>query len=388
MTLGASVGALGAVVNGPALTTRAVVRALTVPVAHSGTTHAGTPHWILGAITLLGVAAVAFGWTKLRDADATGRVGVGVFSAGVVLVIAGTIGLVEVQITPGSTPEWTRWFPVINAITAMVLAVGSLVVVRWQWPERPRYVGLGFLLAAWIGYPTLMPREGLSHPFGYLLAAAVPAAIAYVLWRDAGDAVPAVFRARVPKLAALVTFSLFTVFYAFSTGTLSVNPDVTPEMAGQGFVTPYQVASPLVYWPALEFYVPAIPLSGYVSLGSLLLVAVLGGLVATNAALAARQWTASGAVESPRAMIGTVTTAGATACGCCAPAVYGATGALFGAAATPVYWAFMDPSSPVGGLFFAASVLLLTGSALRASHDPACEIPRETESSAVSEQAA
>ncbi|WP_436926518.1 hypothetical protein [Halosimplex amylolyticum] len=378
MTLGQALGAAA----------RGFPGAIDAVVAHSGTTHAGTPHWLLGAVTILGILAVAGGWKSLRDADATGRTGVALFSGGVVLVIAGTIGLVEVQITPGATPDWTRWFPVINAVTATLLAVGSLVVVRWQWPERPRYVGLGLLLAAWIGYPTLMPNEGLYHPFGYLLAAAVPAAIGYVLWRDAGDAFPRVLRMRVPLATAVVSFTTFAVFYAFSAGTVSVNPDVTADMVGQGFVTPYQVASPLVYWPALEFYLPAIPLSGYVSLGSLLLVGVLGGLVASNAALAARQWTAGGAIESPRAMIGTVTTAGATACGCCAPAVYGAAGALFGAAATPVYWAFMDPSSPVGGLFFAASVLLLTGSALRASHDPACAISREPESSGAAEQAA
>ncbi|WP_123538311.1 hypothetical protein [Halosimplex salinum] len=378
MTLGS---ALGGVATGAAPAIDAVV-------AHSGTTHAGTPHWLLGALTLLGIAAVAFGWTRLRDEDASGRLGAGVFATGVVMVIAGTIGLVEVQIAPQATPDWTRWFPVINAITAALLAVGSLVVVRWKWPERPRYVGLGVLLAAWIGYPTLMPSEGLSHPFGYLLAAAVPLAIGYVLWRDAGDAFPGVFGARLPQVVGAVTFLLFAVFYAFSAGTLSVNPDLTADMVGQGFVEPYRVASPLVYWPALEFYFPSIPLSGYVSAGSLLLVGILGGLVASNAALAARQWSTGGAVQSPRAMIGTVTTAGATACGCCAPAVYGAAGVLFGTAATPVYWAFMDPSSPVGGLFFAASVLLLTGSLIRASHDPACGFPRESESGAVSEQAA
>jgi hypothetical protein len=31
---------------------------------------------------------------------------------------------------------------------------------------------------------------------------------------------------------------------------------------------------------------------------------------------------------------------------------------------TPVYWSFMLPSSPVGGTFLAASVLLLVGSLL------------------------
>jgi len=344
-------------------------------VAHAGTTHAGTPHWLLGAVTVLGIAAGAGGLQVLRDGARSDRFGAGLLSAGAILVIAGTIGLVEIQIAPEATPDWTRLFPAINAVSAIVIALGSLVVVRWKWPERPRYVGLGLLLAAWIAYPTLLPQEGLTSPLGYLLAAAVPAAVVYVLYRDAGAAFPAVLTARVPAVVAVGTFGLFGVFYLFSAGTLSVNPDLTADMMGQGFVTPHRVASPLVYWPALEFYVPSIPLSGYVSLGSLLLVGILGGLVASNAALAARQLTTGGSIDSPRAVIGTITTAGATACGCCAPAVYGAAGAVFGAAATPVYWAFMDPSSPVGGLFFAASVLILTGSAVRASHDPACAVP-------------
>ena len=357
-------------------------------VAHAGTTHAGTPHWLLGAVTILGIAAGAGGLQVLRDGTRSDRFGAGVLSVGAVLVIAGTIGLVEIQIAPEATPDWTRVFPVVNAASAIVVALGSLVVVRWKWPERPRYVGLGLLLSAWIAYPTLLPQEGLTNPLGYLLAAAVPAAVIYVFHRDAGAAFPQVLTARVPALTAVVTFALFGVFYLFSAGTLSVNPDLTADMVGQGFVTPYRVASPLVYWPALEFYFPSIPLSGYVSLGSLLLVGILGGLVASNAALAARQLTTGGSVDSPRAVIGTITTAGATACGCCAPAVYGAAGAVFGAAATPVYWAFMDPSSPVGGLFFAASVLILTGSAVRASHDPACAVPRDLDASGAVEQAA
>jgi hypothetical protein len=357
-------------------------------VAHAGTTHAGTPHWVLGAVTILGIAAGIGGYRVLQGETRSDRFGAGILSAGAVAVIAGTIGLVEVQIAPAATPDWTAWFPVINAVSAIVVALGSLVVVRWKWPERPRYVGLALLLAAWIAYPALMPNDGLTNPLGYLLAAAVPGAVLYVFYRDAGPSFPGVLTARVPAVTAVVTFLLFGVFYLFSAGTLSVNPDLTADIAGQGFVTPYQVASPLVYWPALEFYAPAIPLSGYVSLGSLLLVAILGGLVASNAALAARQLTTGGSVDSPRAIIGTLTTAGATACGCCAPAVYGAAGAVFGAAATPVYWAFMDPSSPVGGLFFAASVLILTGSAVRASHDPACAVPREPEASGAAEQAA
>jgi hypothetical protein len=216
-----------------------------------------------------------------------------------------------------------------------------------------------------------MPNEGLGHPLGYLLVLAVPLAVGYVLVQDAGDALRTAVAGRVPALVGTGAFALFGVFFSFSAGTLSVNPDVTPAVAGEGFLTLQRVAAPLVYWPAVEFYWPAVPLSGYVSLGTVLLVALLGGLVALNAALVARQAIA-GADESPQAMFGAVTAAGATACCCCAPALYGAVGVLFGAAASPVYWSFVDPTSPVGGLFLAASVLVLTGSAVRAGDSPAC----------------
>jgi hypothetical protein len=73
-------------------------------------------------------------------------------------------------------------------------------------------------------------------------------------------------------------------------------------------------------------------------------------------------------------MAGALASSGATACCCCAPAVYGVVGAAFGTAASPVYWAFLDPASPVGGLFLSASVILLTGSAVRSAED-ACRLP-------------
>jgi len=354
-------------------------------VAHSGTTHAGTPHWLLGALTLAGVAVAVGGWVALRGDDYPGRLGAAALGIGAVVTLAGLIGLVEIQIAPQSTPDWTRWFPVVNTVAAIVVALGSLVVVRWKWPERPRYVALGFLLACWIGYPAMMPNEGLSHPFGYLLVLGVPLAVAAVLSLDGNDVFRTALADARSKAVSLVAFAMFAVFFAVSAGTMSINPDVTPEIAGEGFVTTQQVAGPLVYWPAVEFYWPAVPLAGYVSPGTVVLVALLGGLVALNAGLVARQLAAGGATDSPRAMFGTLAASGATACCCCAPALYGAVGVLFGAAATPVYWAFMDPTSPVGGIFLAASVVVLTGSAIRASYDPACRLPRDREAAPAAE---
>jgi hypothetical protein len=350
--------------------------------AHTGTTHAGTPHWLLLVVTLGGAVAAVGGWAAIQDDETSTRFGTALVVAGVLAAIFGSIGLVEIQVAPQDTPDWTRWFPVINAVAAMVVALGTFAVGFLRYPERPRYVALGFLLSAWIAYPVVMPNEGLSHPLGYLLAFAVPVAVGYVLYRDAGNALPAALSGRVPKLVGAGALGLFAVFFAFSAGTMTVNPDLAAGVPDGGFVTDYRVASPLVYWPAVEFYLPAIPLAGYVSLGTVLLVVLLGGLVALNAALAARQFRADGGAESPRAMLGAVTASGATACCCCAPALYGAVGVLFGTAASPVYWAFMDPTSPVGGLFFAASVLLLTGSAIRASSSPACQISPSGQSDA------
>jgi len=367
--------------NGPPLRRRVVAAAGLVagtatvarPVtAHSGTTHAGTPHWLLLVTVLVGAVAAIGGYAAIQDDETSARFGATLMLGGTLVAIFGSVGLVEIQVVPQTTPDWTRWFPVVNAVAGSALALGSLAIARLWFPERPRYVGLGFLLSCWIVYPTVLPNEGLTNPLGYLLAAAVPVAVGYVLYRDAGDALPTALAGRVPKLAGTAAFSLFAVFFAFSAGTLTVNPDLSSGVPEQGFLTTYRVASPLVYWPAVEFYIPQLPLAGYVSVGTLLLVALLGSLVALNGALAARQWQAGGAVDSPRTMLGAVATSGATACCCCAPALYGAIGVLFGAAASPVYWAFMDPTSPVGGLFLATSVLVLTGSVIRSSQSPAC----------------
>ncbi|MDG5775799.1 hypothetical protein QA599_05045 [Haloarculaceae archaeon H-GB1-1] len=335
--------------------------------AHSGTTHAGTPHWLLLFLVLGGLAVAAVGWRAFTRQLLDARFAVGVLFGGIALAVFGSIGLVEIQVAPRATPEWTDLFPIVNAIAGALLAMGSLVVGRIYWPTRPRYTFLGMALAAWVMYPSVMPTGGLTNPLGYLLAAAVPIGVAYVLHVDGGDRIRAGFSDLRAKAAAAVAFAFFAVFFAFSAGTLTVNPDLAAGVPRDGFVTTYRVASPLVYWPAVEFYLPAIPLSGYVSVGTLLLVVLLGGLVALNVGLVAQQWAAIGEVESARSMLGAFASSGATACCCCAPALYGAVGVLFGAAASPVYWAFMDPTSPVGGLFLAASVLLLTGSALRAA---------------------
>jgi hypothetical protein len=339
--------------------------------AHTGTTHAGTPHWVLLLLVVVGLAGVGLGVRAVRRGGRElGALGIG---AGTLLLVGGGIGLVEIQVTPEVAPAWSEWFTLLNVGVAVALALGSLVVVRWRWPERPRYVALGGLLAAWTAYPAVMPNGGLTHPLGYLVALGLPLVVGYVLWRDAGSRLRQALGGRAARIGAALTFLVFTVFFAVSSGTLTLNPDTGVGLPDHAFLTVQGVASPLVYWPAVEFYAPSVPVAGYVSVGSLVLLAVLGGLVALNAGLVVRQWSRGGS-GSPRAMAGALASSGATACCCCAPAVYGVVGAAFGTAASPVYWAFLNPASPVGGLFLSASVILLTGSAVRSAED-ACRLP-------------
>jgi hypothetical protein len=138
-------------------------------------------------------------------------------------------------------------------------------------------------------------------------------------------------------------------------------------------ITTVMLADPLVSWPAVEFYFPSVPLSGFVSVGTVLLFGFIGSLVGLNVAFVANQWERASDAESSRALFGSLAASGATACCCCAPAMYGVASAVLGAAASPIYWAFMDPTSPVGGTFFAVSVLLLTTSLVRSANDIVCE---------------
>lgn len=147
-----------------------------------------------------------------------------------------------------------------------------------------------------------------------------------------------------------------TVFLLFSAGLFTVNPDEGINAPTQAFVTVAQFADPLVVWPAVEFYLPSIPLAGAMSVGTALLI----GLVSVNTMLATTVWQHDSGVESSGGVLGAVATTGATACCCCGPAVYAITSAILGVSASPLYWAFVDPSSPVGSLFLAGAVVFLT----------------------------
>lgn len=346
------------------------VGAVPTASAHTGTTHAGTPHWALLALVLLGAGVVLAGRLAVRRRRLSARAGVLVLLVGVVLAGIGAIGLVEIQVTASVGPTLNHLYPVAGLFVGTGVMVGSLAVTRVHWPDRPRYAALGTLLGAWILYPNVLPNDGVENPLGYLLVLGLPLGVGYVLWTDAAPALRAVAADQFARWVGLTTGAVVAVVVAFSAGTLTVNPDTGINVPTHAFLRYFPVSDPLVTWPALEFYVPAIPVAGMVSVGTVVMFGVLGGLVGLNAAVVAHQWQRGADLSLRGTLLGSVTTTGATACCCCAPAAYGVVSAVFGTAASPVYWAFMDTSSPLSSLFLTASVLLLTGSVLYATRGP------------------
>ncbi|MFB6270327.1 MAG: hypothetical protein ABEH83_10305 [Halobacterium sp.] len=361
----------------------------TSAAAHSGTTHAGTPHWLLFLLAAVGVLGAVAVFAAYRRDRIAGSVAAPLGLAGALLGGFGLVGLVELQVVADTGPQIRDVYPALSLGVGAAMAVGSLVVGRLRWPERPRYAGLGILLAFWVVYPVVMPNGGTYHPAGFVLVATVVFAVAYVVKRDAWGIASSLRRDRRPLAAGGAAGVLFAVFFAFSAGTLTLNPDSGVGAPTEPTVVFLPVADPLVAWPAVEFVFPSVPMAGFVSVGTLVLMGLLGSLVALNVgvvvgagleresedgdALAGhvgvlvQQARAERTENGTTSALGMVATTGATACCCCAPAFYGVLSVLFGAAATPAYWAFLDPTSPVGGVFFAASVLLLLGSVVRST---------------------
>ena len=311
-------------------------------------------------------AMIGAGMAMRRDILPLPLVGV-LLTGGAITAVFGGIGLVEIQVVGQTPPTLIAFYPVLSLLLAGLLTIGGFLFVRFKYPTKPQYALLCLLLAGWIVYPTMMPNQGYYNPLGYGLVLTLPFLIAYIIWTEARGVLQSLRLQTIPKVVGVGAGLLMSVFFAFSAGTMSFNPDSGINAPTEAFFIPYQVASPLVVWPAVEWYFPSFSFTGYLSVGTGVLMVILGGLIGLNVAVVVQQWSTAGSVAGKQLFSGSLAASGATACCCCAPAFYGALSVLFGTAVTPVYWSFMIPSSPIGSTFFAASVLLLLGSFLQSS---------------------
>lgn len=348
--------------------------------AHGGSLHAGMPHW-----TLLGVAVVGLGivgislWLgRTRWADQPRRA-INAVLLGAIITMIGTLGVTQIQIEPiGTTPTAHEWYPLLAGIAGVSVATVSVIVGVLRWPHRARYTVLGLLLGGWILYPVTMPNAGYRHPIGYLLVPLVPVVVGYIIWRDVSPALSADILNQFARRVGGIVAILFTVFFLFSAGLFTVNPDSGVNAPTEAFVTVASFANPLVVWPAIEFYLPSIPLSGALSVGTAVVIGLLTALIGINTGLMVTIYQRDFETESAGSIAGVAATTGATACCCCGPAVYAIASAVLGVSASPLYWAFIDPASPLGALFLTGAVVFLTRSSIRLTESLAeagvCEV--------------
>ncbi|MFB6177348.1 MAG: hypothetical protein ABEI99_09440, partial [Halobaculum sp.] len=205
--------------------------------AHSGTTHAGTPHWLLLLTLAGGVTAGLLGTLGITRSRIAPRRATGLVAIGAVLAVFGAIGLVEIQVVGRTGPTMLSIYPILSLLVGGTLAVGGFVFVAVRYPRRPRYAALALVLSGWIVYPTVMLNEGLSHPLGYLLVGALPVTLAHILRRDAAALIESVRLQRRPKLIGVAAGLLMAVFFLFSAGIVSLNPDDGRNLPRSALVT-------------------------------------------------------------------------------------------------------------------------------------------------------
>lgn len=353
-----------------------VFAALTLPgiaAAHGGEHAPGIPQWyglvaLVYGLGLVGGTVVLSRWNRIGSTErALGGVFVGV-------LVAALGGIMIVQLSPideysaSSMPFPRDWYLPITLTIGLSVVVGSVCLGQLRWPTRPRYAVLGVLLGLWVAYPALVRGPAtLSHPLGYLVVLAVPVTVGYIIWRDGRSMLTTIWQDRVARRFGTGIGAVMMLFFLFSAGIVSLVPESGVvgghEVRGlPAFVHTAPFASPLVMWPAVELWLPQIPLSAGISVGVLLMFALLGVLVALNAMLAAFQWLYADDGGSAQGTAGAAALVGPNACGCCGPMVAQLAVVLIGpSAAAPIYWLFVDLSSPVGAFFFVASVGLLTG---------------------------
>jgi len=312
-------------------------------------------------VALVGGAVGLKRWNRLRPTRTLTVVLFGLLTITVGAVLFDALSA-DPQYTAASMPFPRAWYPLLAFAVGTAIAVGSLVIGRLRWRERPRYTGLGFLMALWVVYPYLIPGPASnSHPLGYLLVLSLPVAVGYVLWKDAADIIRAVLRDPVARRFGIGVAVIVGLFFLFITGYLSVFPEEGIPHESKLLVLP--VIYQLVSWPTLEVVLPHIPFFLALSPGLVIVVGLLSSLIGFNGAIIARHWRIEERAGLTEGTAGAAAVVGSCTCGCCGPLV--AKIAILAAGpslAAPLYWLFVDTASPLSALFIVGSIALFTGS--------------------------
>lgn len=336
--------------------------------AHNVSKSAGITRWhglglVFVGVVAVGGATLAKRTDRLTASKALAGVLVGILLAGLGAVLFDGLSP-DPTYMAGSMPFPRAWYPIISLTLGLVVAVGSLLVGLFRFSNRPRYAFLGICFGLWLSYPALLPGvAGYTNPLGYAIVLGTPLLAGYIVWKDAGGVVQRVLADPVARWFGVGVGLVTALFFLTITGYLSFFPEAGVPHETKVVVLP--VVYQLVAWPTLEIVLPHIPLFLALSPGQLAIVGTLSALIGLNAAVIARHWRLEERAGVAQGTVGSAAVVGSCTCGCCGPLV--AKVAILAAGpslAAPVYWLFVDGSSPLSTLFTVGSVLLFTGSLL------------------------
>ncbi len=174
------------------------------------------------------------------------------------------------------------------------------------------------------------------------------------------------WRRRSWKLASWLAGVGYVLFYIFATNTINVpDPGISiPSNLSNGYLVSLAAYGPMAVWPDVEFYSPIANLTGYLSVGNVMLFVSLAilttfavSLLIQNVSAKSRSRKDGAAVPLAGAVLAALST---NACCCCTPLLLPVLALFFGGSlSTALAYALADPVSPLANLLTLATLASL-----------------------------
>ncbi len=223
-------------------------------------------------------------------------------------------------------------------------------------------------LAQFSPYPSL---SGWAFKFAYLVFPFLIFSIFYAIYAYSWTLIRQAWKRKSWMTISWAAGIGYTLFYIFATNTISV-PDSDaapiPSALSHGYIIPFEAYGPMAVWPDVEFYFPGVGLTGYLSVGNVLLFLSLGVLTSFGVSLflqnvrARRSLDRKVAAPFGGAFIAALST---NACCCCTPVLLPALALFFGGIVpNAVVLSLLNPQSPVSNMLVITTLACLTASVI------------------------
>lgn len=233
---------------------------------------------------------------------------------------------------------------------------------------------LGFL--TWLGFMSTICHYCLgldeaTQQLGYFIFPLMVFSAFLSIFAHSYKIVRAAWKRRLWKWLSGLSGLGYGLFYIFATSTVST-PDAgsLTGLSFSSYVAQSSVYGPFTVWPDIEFYSQALNLSGYFSVGNILLIVSLSVLASFAAAvmilnLAGSRRAGKGFWPFTGTVVATLST---NTCCCCLPVIWPVASALFGGSVEgSLYYYLSGSNEPFSDLLATASIASLLVSILLAT---------------------